>query len=186
MNSPSCFHTPTPPHPARSAPARYRVTAYDGGQAAALVTLAPTLGQAVARAREFCDSVIASREGPGNGAVSVRVEEWMGTSTEGRWRPVNPSRGGFWQRINAIRRVNGDHRSTLQPRAGDAVEGVLLGEKTRKGGWRAQLLGSGAEGPITNTADVPGSATPGQKVTLRVGAISQDGQRIQFQWQNGS
>jgi hypothetical protein len=69
------------------------------------------------------------------------------------------------------------------PRAGDNVECVLLAEKTRKGGWKAKLMKRGTEGPITNTEDVPKSAKPGQAVTLRLGAISQDGKRIQFHWQ---
>ena len=60
---------------------------------------------------------------------------------------------------------------------------VLLGEKTRKDGWQAKLLQRGIEGPITNTAEVSKSAKAGQTVALRVGAISQDGKRIQFHWQ---
>jgi hypothetical protein len=186
MTSTSCFHTPAPPRPPRIATARFRVMADNGGQSRALVTLAATFGQAVARARRFCDSTTASPEGPRNGAIAVRVEEWVGTATEGRWRPVCPSQGGFQQRINGIRRGNGDHRGTARTNTGDTVEALLVAEKTRKGGWRAQLLGSEAHGPITNTADVPESALPGQTVSLRVGAISQDGRRIQFQWQSRS
>jgi hypothetical protein len=68
------------------------------------------------------------------------------------------------------------------PKAGDKVECALLAEKTRKGGWKATRLSRGTEGPITNTADVPKSAKAGQMVTLRVGAVSHDGKRIQFHW----
>ena len=35
---------------------------------------------------------------------------------------------------------------------------------------------------MTNSADVPDSARPGQNVTLRVGAVDEMATRIQFQW----
>jgi hypothetical protein len=57
-----------------------------------------------------------------------------------------------------------------------------LAKRTRKGGWNAQLVGRPLEGPITNSVDLPRSALPGQKVVLRVGAVSYDGKRIQFHW----
>jgi hypothetical protein len=153
----------------------------DQGQS--LVTLAENLRQAVTRAKAFCDTIATNRDG----IVSVRVEEWVGTLTEGEWRPVSPWYGGFSHRFAMPRRMdkssNGDGHDPSLPRTGDKVECVLLGQKTRKGGWRAKLLKRRIEGPITNTADVPNPAQPGQTVILRVGAISQDGKRIQFHWQ---
>jgi len=68
------------------------------------------------------------------------------------------------------------------PKSGTAIPCVLLAEKTRKGGWRAKLVNRALAGPITNSADMPQSARPGQVVELRVGAVSHDGTRIQFHW----
>jgi len=62
------------------------------------------------------------------------------------------------------------------------VAGVLLSEKTRKGGWRAKLVSRELTGPITNTAEVPDSARAGQSVTLIVEAVNRKGDRIQFRW----
>ena len=81
--------------------------------------------------------------------------------------------------------LSGKTPNPALPRTGDEVQCIFLPEKTRKGGWKAKLLQRGTEGPITNTSDVPESAKPGQMVTLRVGAISQDGKRIQFHWHEG-
>jgi hypothetical protein len=163
--------------------AGYRVMARHCDHSQSLVTLAENQRQAVIRAKAFCDTIATA----GNGIVSVRVEEWVGTLTEGEWRPVSPWLGGFSHRVatqfgNRNAR-NGDQRNPSLPKAGDKVQCVLLGEKTRKGGWKAKLQQRGTEGPITNTADVPKAAKPGQKVMLRVGAISHDGKRIQFHWQ---
>ena len=118
--------------------------------------------------------------------VSVRVEEWVGTLTEGEWQPMSPWRGGFSHRFTtpfATResRNSAQCKSSLL-RAGDTVQSVLLAEKTRKGGWKAKLQQRPIEGPITNTVDVPKSVKPGQVVALRVGTISNDGKRIQFHW----
>jgi hypothetical protein len=147
-----------------------------------LVTLAENCRQAANHAKAFCDA-IATRS---NGIASVRVEEWVGTLTEGEWRPVSPWLGGFSHRFPAqsIARNgrNGDQHAPSLPSAGDKVQCVLLGEKTRKGGWKAKLLNRGPDGPITNTADLPKTATPGQAVTLRVGSMSQDGKQVQFLW----
>ncbi len=62
------------------------------------------------------------------------------------------------------------------------VECVLLSGRTRKRGWRARLRKSKLAGPITNTADVPTNARPGQVVKLRIGTLSVDGKQIQFDW----
>jgi hypothetical protein len=68
------------------------------------------------------------------------------------------------------------------PKSGAAIQCVLLAEKTRKGGWRAKLVNRELAGPITNSADVPQAAKPGQVVDLQVGAVSRDGTHIQFHW----
>ncbi len=182
MDSNTNFQTPAPRSLIRPL-AGYRVMARYCDQSKSLVTLAENARQAANLAKAFCDTIATSHDG----IVSVRVEEWVGMLTEGEWRPVSPWRGGFSHRFTTPFMThnsrNSDHRSPSLPRAGDTVECVLLGEKTHKNGWKAKFLQLGMEGPITNTADVPKSAKPGQAVMLRVGAISHNGKRIQFHWQ---
>lgn len=69
--------------------------------------------------------------------------------------------------------------SALQParvavsavhKAGDIVPCRLLKDKTKNGGWRAETIdGSLMGGAITNTADVPADAQPGDELRLKVG-----------------
>ena len=166
--------------------AGYRVMARHRDQSNSLVTLAENARQAANLAKAFCDTIATSRDG----IVSVRVEEWVGMLTEGEWQPVSPWRGGFSHRFTTPFMTqnsrNGDHRNPSLPRAGDKVACVLLGEKTHKNGWKAKLLQREMEGPVTNTADVPKSAKPGQAVMLRVGVISHDSTRIQFHWRQNT
>jgi hypothetical protein len=158
--------------------AGYRVTARHCDRSQSLVTLARNLRQAANRAKAFCDALdgAASRDG----IISVRVEEWIGTLTQGEWQSVSLSHGGFLHRFTPRQSGNGHQRTPSLPRTGDKVECLLLGQRTRKGGWKAKLLHRPTEGPITNTEDVPTSAKSGQLVVLRVAAISHDGNRIQF------
>lgn len=58
------------------------------------------------------------------------------------------------------------------PKPGDRVEGVLLEERTRKGGWKARHEPSGLAGPIQNTADVPPDEKPGNRMPLIVASVS--------------
>lgn len=166
--------------------AGYRVMARHRDNNQSLVTLAETRLQAATRAKAFCDALEAgvSRDG----IVSVRIEEWIGTLTEGEWKPVSLWHGGFLHRfasqLGKGKVRNSDRRNPALPKTGDKVECVLLVEKTRKGGWKAKLLPRGTEGPITNSGDLPKCAKAGQTVMLRVGAISHDGKRVQFYWQH--
>lgn len=180
MDSHANFQTSAPRRPIRPL-AGYRVMARHRDHSQSLVTLGENLRQAVTRAKAFCDTIATARDG----IVSVHVEEWVGTLTEGDWKPVSPWRGGFSHRFvthGRVRPRNIDQPNPSLPKPGDKVRCVLLGERTRKGGWKAKFLQRGIEGPITNTEDVPQSAEPGQAVMLRVGAISHDGKRIQFHW----
>lgn len=181
MDSHANFQTSAPRRPIRLALACYQVVALHRDRSRSLITLAQNLRAATNLAKAFCHAVELS--GHRDGIATVRVEEWVGTLTEGEWKPVSLWHGGFSYRFTTRNPRNGDHRNPSLPRTGDKIECVLLGEKTRKGGWKAKLLKRGTEGPITNTEDVPKSAKPGQTVTLRLGAISQDGKRIQFHWQ---
>ncbi|MCY4590491.1 MAG: hypothetical protein OXE86_07995, partial [Alphaproteobacteria bacterium] len=51
----------------------------------------------------------------------------------------------------------------LLPAAGERVEGVLVEEKTRKGGWKAavEIGGPRIVGDIFNSGEVPSDAEPG-------------------------
>ena len=162
------------------APASYRVVAFHCDRSRSLVTLAPNRRAAANLAKAVCDAM--ERNGHGDGIASVRVEQWIGTLTEGAWLPVSQRRGGFSHRLAArVCRKCGQRNPSL-PKTGDKADCILLAERTRKGGWRARLLKSGVEGPVTNSADLPASAEPGQQLTLRLGAISQDGKCLQFHW----
>ena len=161
---------------------KFRVTARHSDNDVSLVTLAENCRQAVNLAKAFCDKIATAS----NEIASMRVEEWVGTLTEGEWKPVSLWHGGFSHRfatqLGKRNARNGHQPNPSLPRTGEHVECVLLTEKTRKGGWKAKLRQRGPEGPITNSEDMPKSAKPGQVITLRVGAISDDGKRIQFHW----
>lgn len=59
-------------------------------------------------------------------------------------------------------------RGPSLPKPGERVQGVLLEEKTRKGGWRARHVATGITGPIQNSDDVPDEKKPGETVPLIV------------------
>jgi len=56
-------------------------------------------------------------------------------------------------------------------KAGDAVEAVLLEERTKKGGWRARDPVTGLTGPIVNSDAVPPDGAPGDAITLTVASV---------------
>ncbi len=60
----------------------------------------------------------------------------------------------------------------LIPKVGERVEAVLLGERTKKGGWKARHEASGLSGPVQNSGDVPADMAPGQRVQLVVASVS--------------
>jgi CRISPR-associated protein Cmr6 len=53
-------------------------------------------------------------------------------------------------------------------RVGTIIEGVLLEEKTKKGGWKARETSSGLAGAIQNSQTVPPGAKPGDRVKLKI------------------
>jgi CRISPR-associated protein Cmr6 len=61
---------------------------------------------------------------------------------------------------------------TFQPstscgyKAGSKVKAVLLEEKTKKGGWKANVEGTDIAGPIQNSDKTPSGSVPGQQVEL--------------------
>jgi CRISPR-associated protein Cmr6 len=66
-------------------------------------------------------------------------------------------------------------------KSGDVVEAVLLAEKTRKGGWRAQIRGYAQVGPINNPDAVPSDLQPGDTVQLIIASNANDREVI-FKW----
>ena len=54
------------------------------------------------------------------------------------------------------------------PKVGDTVDAVLLKEKTRKGKWKARIVGDGMEGDIMDSDKVPSDVKPGDRVRLTV------------------
>jgi CRISPR-associated protein Cmr6 len=66
---------------------------------------------------------------------------------------------------------------------GQEVQAILLEEKTRKGGWKAQIQDAVYKGEIQNSDAVPKDRKPGDVVTLVV-ATTPDDQRayVAFRW----
>ncbi len=95
------------------------------------------------------------------------VEEWKDSIGRGQWRRVLETAPLF-------------HR--VAPKPGEHVKAVLLDNRTRRGGWKAKLLGFDLEGHITNSVDVPSSAVPGLFVELQVGAVNRNGTHLQLTW----
>ena len=65
--------------------------------------------------------------------------------------------------------------------AGDVVEAVLLDERTKKGGWKAQEQVTGRFGPIVNSDAVPTDRAPGDAITLVVASVSRTGVAFRYQ-----
>jgi hypothetical protein len=175
------------PHQGRSAD--YRVMARCRSGSIALISFARSPRQAICFAEQFRDTVIAQRAKAGriekrsqDGIAAIYLEAWAGTATQGRWEHFGPRRGGFCHVFRNPRQGREESGRSSLPKSGTAIQCVFLAERTRKGGWRAKLADRELAGPVTNSADVPQSVKPGQAVELRVGAVSDDGTRIQFQW----
>lgn len=65
-------------------------------------------------------------------------------------------------------------------KANDIVDAVLLEEKTKKGGWRAQIKGHSQIGPIQNNDQVPADAKAGDTVKLVIAYVKD--RDVQFKW----
>jgi len=103
----------------------------------------------------------------------------------------DPSAGFYdWTTIaGSMLRLDFDHivKKSPKPRqfkSGELCDAVLLEQKTRRGGWIAAISGVNCEGPITNSGDVPAEMVPGMTVKLKIGAIDQKANRVQFTWTN--
>ena len=127
------------------------------------------------RTKTWAFSQRSTRDAPSGAfnVAAVLVQVW-----DDGWQPLAVSRGGFIH----VFRTGPTRDSKTELHSGAVVLCCLLQEQTRKGGWRARLSCNGQEGPITNSADMPDSACPGEEVLLRIGTISADRKRIQFHW----
>jgi len=74
----------------------------------------------------------------------------------------------------------GPARPAVVVKPGGRVRAVLLEARTKKGGWRAKLKDGVAEGPVQNSADVPGDKAAGDEVDLVVASVTPTG--IDFKW----
>lgn len=168
--------------------ARYRVMARRRQGSVGLVSLAESRWQAISLAEQFRERVLALRVNDArrrpepDDILTLYLEEWIGTSVEGQWVRLSPEHGGFFHEFDARQPRRQQRLPSSGVHSGDRARCVLLAEKTRKGGWRARLLDRDLAGPVTNTADVPPAATPGQTVSLRIGTMDEAGRRVQFQW----
>ena len=70
--------------------------------------------------------------------------------------------------------------SPYKGKATDTVDTVLLEEKTKKGGWRAQIKGYSQIGPIQNSDQVPGNVKSGDTVRLVIASINE--REAAFKW----
>lgn len=113
---------------------------------------------------------------------SVCVECWTEESAGSLWQEVWPPCKVDAKEPKARRNKRPNMRPLGLPKSGDLVECILLAEKTRRGGWKAKLVKSDLVGPITNSSDVPPDTHPNKTVTLRIGAISDDGKHLQLVW----
>jgi len=95
---------------------------------------------------------------------AVYLEEWCDT---GGWKKPRARRFHFvfHDRPRGLRDV--ESRNT-----GVVVDCELLFEKTRKGGWRARILETRNEGPVTNWQAIPAGASSGDIIKLKVCGIS--------------
>ncbi|MEZ0369783.1 MAG: hypothetical protein ACAI44_11920, partial [Candidatus Sericytochromatia bacterium] len=107
---------------------------------------------------------------------------------EGGFERKGPREGGFDRSKGGFDRKGGpggDRKPPVRsgpraPQAGDWVEVVLLEERTKKGGWRAEHAGSKLSGPLVNTGMVPGEQNAGDKVELIIHSLNKF--EMMFRW----
>lgn len=167
----------------------YRVMVRMACGGAALVAVARSRAEAVTIAGRFQQAALRAEPNPAlRGPVTLQV--WRGGTLDGRWRELPAAEGGVSLPLPARRSGRGrkskDREATGgRLRSGERVKAVLQKKRTRKGGWLARVATGQLVGPITNSSEMPGSAEPGQVVELRIGAVRDDGSRIQFHWPAG-
>lgn len=104
--------------------------------------------------------------------VRDALTQWgIGAKTSagyGRFSEPNKSAG------TVSYKAAGSKRVASSVNTGDVVTGILLEERTKKGGWKARIDDLSESGPIQNSRDVPPELKPGVEVELIV-AIAKPG-----------
>ncbi|MDA8562817.1 hypothetical protein N9L06_00030 [Mariniblastus sp.] len=168
--------------------ADYRVMLLRANGEIGLVCLCSGRKQATKTARAVCDRHVKRLETHWQQIIRrpdrpklIFLEVWDGTLTSGRWRlpSRNAFRFEFHDRARASQQTD-DSQSQVILKSGSLVKCVLLRKKTRKGGWRAKIVDSTFEGPITNWQSIPRSCTAGDEVVLKVCSVSARSGNAQF------
>lgn len=108
--------------------------------------------------------------------IAAWVDQWIPSGRANQWSCIYPT-------LPTVVRTDDPATPRKQlVRSGDIVEAVLLSERTRRRGWKAQLTETGSIGPITNSDSVPTTSKPNTTVWLRVGATNSDGTHLQLVW----
>jgi len=96
------------------------------------------------------------------------LEQWGvgGKTSAGYGRFVAPDRAAA--RTPPRSNATPAHAGLATVKVDDRVEVVLLEQRTKKGGWRARHQGTGLEGPIQNSGDVPADKKPEEQITVKV------------------
>ena len=111
----------------------------------------------------------------------VFLEAWHGSPTYGFWEV--PQRGGFRFEFHDRARdcqLLDDSSLQVKWKTGSLARCILLPKKTRKGGWRARIVESTFEGPVTNWQSIPANYAAGDEVALKICGISSRSGNAQF------
>lgn len=112
--------------------------------------------------------------------LSDALKNWGigGKTTSGYGRLVEAGKTPGGRSTTARREAKPVHQR--QYKVGERVQAVLLEEKTKKGGWNANLTEDERKGPIQNSNDVPPDKKPGDEVTLEIAFINP--KTVAFRW----
>ena len=113
--------------------------------------------------------------------IRIFVQTWSGTPTDGCWAGTNERQGRFdWK----LKRPKGKAATKLTGKyvSGDCVRCEILPEKTRRGGWRARIVGTAHSGPVICHGEPGTDWRPGTKVELRLSSLSERTGTVQFAW----
>jgi CRISPR-associated protein Cmr6 len=163
-----------------SSPTQFHISKKSDGTLVvrALFFIAPRLPDA-ATSREFLSEYRTALQQGITGLLKAPQKEAALVNQPQRGSAAPPARsGGYQPRGGTAPPAPVVSPPTAGVQAGDKVMAVLLEEKTKKGGWKAQHLDSGKSGPVINSVNVQGQA--GDRVTLIVNAVSSVD--ISFKW----
>lgn len=79
--------------------------------------------------------------------IRVYIQSRIGSPIDGRWEIVPEHRGGF-DRVLKVPRKGRKKEQGDQVTSGELIECRLLPDKTRRGGWRACIIGTTHVGPV--------------------------------------